>query len=267
MAFFDMEEIKPKEDRPSDGRIITLNGKKVRVLGIRRLTPTECARLQTIPDWYRWYGNYAEDIMEEVKTKGYSVALGLLSSEAVTKNVSEVLSVIPVVESECAPNKVERLVVSFDTDIPDSGARAVLFAKGRDDMSVPAGFTCSVDNVSVMPDGILNGRLPESTDEMGLIKTLKGLHEVGASDAVAYLIAWSICRGILSTMSGVSVCVDGECSVKGGKLTWELKSLRIGQVKRISDSSIYKALGNGWTCAVIQHFYSFLPKEWFNKSA
>lgn len=35
-------------------RIITLNGKKVRVLGIRRLTPTECARLQTIPTWYKW---------------------------------------------------------------------------------------------------------------------------------------------------------------------------------------------------------------------
>ena len=32
-------------------RIITLFGKKVRVLGIRRLTPTECSRLQTIPTW------------------------------------------------------------------------------------------------------------------------------------------------------------------------------------------------------------------------
>lgn len=35
-------------------RIINLFGKKVRVLGIRRLTPTECARLQTIPTWYKW---------------------------------------------------------------------------------------------------------------------------------------------------------------------------------------------------------------------
>lgn len=35
-------------------RVITLHGKKVKVLGIRRLTPTECARLQTIPDWYKW---------------------------------------------------------------------------------------------------------------------------------------------------------------------------------------------------------------------
>lgn len=35
-------------------RIITLNGRKVKVLGIRRLTPTECARLQTIPNWYKW---------------------------------------------------------------------------------------------------------------------------------------------------------------------------------------------------------------------
>lgn len=37
-------------------RIITLNGRKVKVLGIRRLTPTECARLQTIPEWYDWEG-------------------------------------------------------------------------------------------------------------------------------------------------------------------------------------------------------------------
>ena len=35
-------------------RIINLFGKKVRVLGIRRLTPTECSRLQTIPTWYKW---------------------------------------------------------------------------------------------------------------------------------------------------------------------------------------------------------------------
>ena len=35
-------------------RIINLFGKKVRVLGILRLTPIECARLQTIPTWYKW---------------------------------------------------------------------------------------------------------------------------------------------------------------------------------------------------------------------
>lgn len=266
MAFFDMEEIKTKEDKPSGGRIITLNGKKVRVLGIRRLTPTECARLQTIPGWYRWYGNYAKDIMDEVKTKGYSVALGLLSSDVVTKNVSEVLSVIPVVESSCTPVRVEKLSVSFDTDIPDSSARSVLFVKGKDETSLPAGFTREVDMggyaVSVMPDGVLSGRLPESTDEAGFIKALKGLHDESPVTAVSYLIAWSLCRGILATMHGVSLRVDGTCTVAAGRLTWELTSLRIGQVKQISDSSIYKALGNGWTVKVIEHFFSFLPKEW-----
>lgn len=39
-----------------DPRVIMLNGKKIRVLGIRRFTPTECARLQTIPEWYDWEG-------------------------------------------------------------------------------------------------------------------------------------------------------------------------------------------------------------------
>lgn len=44
------------DDNGNDPRIIMFNGKKIRVLGIRRLTPTECARLQTIPDWYDWEG-------------------------------------------------------------------------------------------------------------------------------------------------------------------------------------------------------------------
>lgn len=59
MAFFDIKNLGKPEgsaDNSSDRRIITLNGKKVRVLGIRRLTPTECARLQTIPEWYNWEG-------------------------------------------------------------------------------------------------------------------------------------------------------------------------------------------------------------------
>lgn len=31
-----------------------------------------------------------------------------------------------------------------------------------------------------------------------------------------------------------------------------------------SDSAIYKALGNGWTVRVIEHFFQFLPQEWRN---
>lgn len=59
MAFFDAKNFKKQEatsQEQADPRIIMLNGKKVRVLGIRRLTPTECARLQTIPEWYDWEG-------------------------------------------------------------------------------------------------------------------------------------------------------------------------------------------------------------------
>ena len=225
MPFFDMTSVAKPKDENNDSRIIMLNGKKVRVLGIRRLTPTECARLQTVPEWYAWYGNYAEDIMDGVSTKGYNVALGLLSSDSVTRNVSEVLSVIPVVESSCTPVKVDGLSVSFDTDIPDSSARSVLFVKGKDETSLPAGFTREVDiggyQVSVMPSDVLSGRLPESTNEEGFIKALKGLHVESPVTAVSFLIAWSLCRGILATMHGVSLRVDGTCTVAAGRLTWD----------------------------------------------
>ena len=55
-------------DNPQSGRVYGTNGKSPTILAnnpkdkskilegrkIRRLTPTECARLQTVPDWYKW---------------------------------------------------------------------------------------------------------------------------------------------------------------------------------------------------------------------
>ena len=63
MPFFDLKATAKPKDENNDSRIIMLNGKKVRVLGIRRLTPTECARLQTIPEWYIWYGDYQQELL------------------------------------------------------------------------------------------------------------------------------------------------------------------------------------------------------------
>jgi len=33
----------------------------------------------------------------------------------------------------------------------------------------------------------------------------------------------------------------------------------------VSDTQIYRMLGNGWTVEVIKHILSFLPKEYFNQ--
>lgn len=32
---------------------------------------------------------------------------------------------------------------------------------------------------------------------------------------------------------------------------------------KCSDSQAYRMLGNGWTVEVIKHFFSFLPRNWF----
>lgn len=41
-----------------------------------------------------------------------------------------------------------------------------------------------------------------------------------------------------------------------------LQTLPDGYTDGISNTSRYKALGNGWTVEVIKHIFSFLPKEW-----
>ena len=42
-----IQQLEPRTDS-NDG------SSQLRVREIRRFTPTECARLQTIPDWYKW---------------------------------------------------------------------------------------------------------------------------------------------------------------------------------------------------------------------
>ena len=45
-----------KVSKPEKPTGLVINGKRVKKVRIRRLTPTECARLQTIPEWYNWDG-------------------------------------------------------------------------------------------------------------------------------------------------------------------------------------------------------------------
>lgn len=44
-----------------------------------------------------------------------------------------------------------------------------------------------------------------------------------------------------------------------------LQTLPLGYTNMIKDAARYKAIGNGWTCDVIAHIFSFLPKEYKNK--
>ena len=41
---------------------------------IRRLTPTECARLQTIPDWYKWQCSETQQY-KMLGSNGWTVAV------------------------------------------------------------------------------------------------------------------------------------------------------------------------------------------------
>lgn len=53
----------------SNGMTLVKNGE----CRIRRLTPTECARLQTIPDWYKW--QCSETQQYKMLGNGWTVAV------------------------------------------------------------------------------------------------------------------------------------------------------------------------------------------------
>jgi DNA (cytosine-5)-methyltransferase 3A len=40
---------------------------------LRRLTPTECARLQTIPEWYKWHPDISDTQKYKMLGNGWTV--------------------------------------------------------------------------------------------------------------------------------------------------------------------------------------------------
>lgn len=55
MSKKELDAFRGKMPETKQGVEFTHNGKTY-VAAIRRLTPTECDRLQGVPDWYNWGG-------------------------------------------------------------------------------------------------------------------------------------------------------------------------------------------------------------------
>lgn len=284
-------------------RIINLFGKKVRVLGIRRLTPTECSRLQTIPTWYKWECFETKEEIKEgeicnnVKLKGVcsllqterlgyatSTICDLLGQEQQNSEES-LLTQLKSVSWTAATAEGEPLKVSASS-ITKNGNESnqptkqknALFVESRSD--APDATECVVSitlhgsdmetlyiptNVNTSLMEILGQNTTKLT-ESSFIGLLQKKYSEDSSEKTrlfitSTLINWIIARTIFTyaQTKNICVCIGNSSEWQRHSLNTDLLYLRTGIIKKTSDSSCYRMLGNGWTVEVIKHFFSFLP--------
>lgn len=287
-------------------RIINIFGKKVRVLGIRRLTPTECARLQTIPTWYKWECfETKEEIKEgeicnnvklkgvcsllQTETLGYatSTICDLLGQEQQNSEES-LLTQLKSVSWTAATAEGEPLKVSASS-ITKNGNESnqptqqknALFVENRSD--APDATECVVSitlhgsdmetlyiptNVNTSLMEILGQNTTKLT-ESSFIGLLQKKYSEDSSEKTklfitSTLINWIIARTIFTSAQtkNICVCIGNSSEWQRHSLKTDLLYLRTGIIKKTSDSSCYRMLGNGWTVEVIKHFFKELPDAW-----
>jgi len=82
---------------------------------IRRLTPTECARLQTIPEWYRWENKETTYILTNDKKKFICeqfAGFKIVNSQSLIKKLNYATNIILDLLEEEIPNLEELLLIN-----------------------------------------------------------------------------------------------------------------------------------------------------------
>lgn len=297
--------------RYEGNREITLHGKKVKVLGIRRLTPTECARLQTIPTWYKWesfdtkYEIKDGELCNNAKLKDVYNLLQTEKLDSVTSIICDLLDRVQQNSEESLLTEVknvswtvattdgEPLKVSASSTTRSGNensqpiqTRNVLYVANQLETQDATGCAASITlhgsdtetlyipmNESTNLTEILGQNTTKLT-ESSFIGLLQKRYSEDRSEEtrlsiISTLTSWIIARTIFMSAQTKStcVCIGSLNESQRHSLKMDLSYLRMGTIRKTSDSSCYRMLGNGWTVEVIKHFFSFLPKEWFQVTA
>lgn len=255
---------------------------------VRKLTPIECERLQTLPDDYTKYGvkkwSFAEltGAISRLPTKRLSCAINtscdLLDLELLNlpenlltnlKNakktgVKEIVKQLSAIalniikngkeNSPSIPSNVRFVISPLDTAVAGVCVQNITL-NGKNTETL---YTQTLGNTSLMAQGrgIINLQMVD-----GFIELLqKKYSEENSLQKKLYIILTLInlitVRIICSSVKITAityVCIDNLNILQQNLLTMELLGLEMESIIEISDTNRYKALGNGWTVDVIGH--------------
>lgn len=256
---------------------------------IRKLTPLECERLQTLPDFFTKYGaikwNYAKlmDAFSPSQIGKLNSVINTIfgSYETELRNLAENW----LIKQKTAPktdaktnNKLLWGCVSNITKNGNDNSRLTLpknvqfVMKSLDKGVVECvlNITSNGKNMATLYIMKLENTNPMATKEEniislqtvdGCIKQLLNKCSGENSNQTRLFIILTLIN--LITVKAIFLCakltgsiyvsIDNSNILLGNSLEMELSGLRMENITEISNSSRYKAIGNGWTVDVIAH--------------
>ena len=263
---------------------------------VRKLTPRECERLQTLPDDYTKYGvkkwSFAEltDAINRLPTNRLSCAINtscdlldlellnlpenLLTSlkNAKKTGVKEIVKQLSAIalniikngkdNSLPIPNNVRFVISQLDTAVAGVCVQNITL-NGKNTETL---YTQTLDNTNLMAQG--KGIINLQTVD-GFIELLQKKYSEENSlqkklCIILTLINLITVRIICSSVKITAItyaCIDNLNILQQNLLTMELLGLEMESIIETSNTNRYKALGNGWTVDVIAHIFKQIPTD------
>ena len=264
---------------------------------IRKLTPVECERLQTLPDFFTKYGaikwNYANlmDAFSPSQAGKLNSVINTIfdSYETELRNLAENWLIKQKTASKTDAKTNNKLLWGCVSNIIKSGSdnnqlilpknvQFVMKSLGKDVVECALNTTSNGKNTETLYIMKLENTNPTATKEQNIIslQTVDGcikqlLNKCLGENSnqtrlfiISTLINLIIVKAIFlcAKLTGsIYVSIDNSNISLGNSLEMELSGLRMENITEISNSSRYKAIGNGWTVDVIAWILSQIPKD------
>lgn len=264
---------------------------------IRKLTPVECERLQTLPDnWtekgaIQWnYANLMDAFSPSQAGKLNSVINTIFDSyETELQNLAENWLIKQKNVSKTGVKTNSKLLWGCASNIIKNGndnnqltlPKDVRFAMnplGKDVVecvlsTISNGKSmatlCTMRLENMNHTAIKGQNIIDLQTVDGCIKQLLSKCSGENSNQTRLFIILTLINLITvkaiflcaKVMGNICVSIDNSNISLGNSLEMELSGLRMENITEISNSSRYKCLGNGWTVDVIAHIFKQLPTE------
>lgn len=254
---------------------------------IRKLTPVECERLQPLPDFFTKYGatkwNYAKlmDAFSPSQAGKLNSVINTIfdSYETELRNLAENWLIKQKTASKTAAKTNNKLLWGYVSNIIKSGSdnnqltlpknvQFVMNPLGKDVVecvlnttsngkSMATLYTMKLENMN--HTAIKGQNIIDLQTVDGCIKQLLNKCSEENSNQTRLFIILTLINLITvkaiflcaKVMGNIYVSIDNSNISLGNSLEMELSGLRMENITEISNSSRYKAIGNGWTVDVI----------------
>lgn len=242
---------------------------------VAKLIPIECERLQTVPDNYTeiselkeylLYNNLGTNIKELICNVNI---MGVKTRQQHTSMVSYVLNITKDLLDKVQLNLLKSQVIktrSVNIVIEKLGKRGEVLGgcviditkTGLDTMTLYTQIKLELQKaqeviknelvIKISTDKYMRILLEEHLKEMRLFIILILLKLITELKIYTYVM----------DKANILFYIDNLKLLRGNLLSVDISNLRMESISLMSNTQRYKMLGNGWTVAVIKHFYQYL---------